>query len=92
MKPGDSRSICELWEAMHPYVHPESSGSLPYHKVLDLNGSFPLETSKGAEGPMDCKRARDSEAIETEELLSLWLLWRGIFIFMDNGTGSPDKC
>lgn len=49
---------------------------------------------KGTDGPMDCKRARDSEAIETEEneLFSLRLLWTGIFIFMDNGTGSSDKC
>lgn len=53
---------------MHPYMYPESSGSLLYHKVLDLNGGFPLETGKGTEGAIDFKKTRDSEAIETEQI------------------------
>lgn len=52
---------------MHLHVYPESSGILRYHKVLDLNAGFPLETGKGTEGAMDFKRARDSEAVETGE-------------------------
>lgn len=52
-----------------------------------------METGKGGHGAMDFKTARDSEATETGEngLLSFQTLWRGIFIVMDNGTGSLDK-